>query len=30
MTNFVRQRYDRLADIIALFDWLFCIPPQSL
>jgi ubiquinone/menaquinone biosynthesis C-methylase UbiE len=25
--NFVRQRYDRLADIIALFDWLFCIPP---
>jgi ubiquinone/menaquinone biosynthesis C-methylase UbiE len=25
--DFVRQRYDRLADIIALFDWLFCIPP---
>jgi ubiquinone/menaquinone biosynthesis C-methylase UbiE len=25
--DFVRQRYDRLAPIIALFDWLFCIPP---
>jgi demethylmenaquinone methyltransferase/2-methoxy-6-polyprenyl-1,4-benzoquinol methylase len=25
--DFIRQRYDRLADIIALFDWLFCIPP---
>jgi ubiquinone/menaquinone biosynthesis C-methylase UbiE len=24
--NFVRQRYDRLADIIPLFDWLFFIP----
>jgi demethylmenaquinone methyltransferase/2-methoxy-6-polyprenyl-1,4-benzoquinol methylase len=25
--DFISQRYDRLADIIALFDWLFCIPP---
>jgi ubiquinone/menaquinone biosynthesis C-methylase UbiE len=24
--NFVRQRYDRLADIIPFFDWLFFIP----
>ena len=23
----ISQRYDRLADIIGLFDWLFCIPP---
>jgi len=26
--DFISQRYDRLADIIALFDWLFCIPPE--
>jgi ubiquinone/menaquinone biosynthesis C-methylase UbiE len=25
--DFVRQRYDRLADTIALFDWLFFLPP---
>jgi ubiquinone/menaquinone biosynthesis C-methylase UbiE len=26
--DFVRQRYDRLADVIALFDWVFWIPPR--
>jgi ubiquinone/menaquinone biosynthesis C-methylase UbiE len=25
--SFVSQRYDRLADFIALFDWLFFLPP---
>src|SRR5919198_3360789 len=25
--DFVRQRYDRLADFIELFDWLLCVPP---
>jgi len=24
--NFIAQRYDRLADIIPFFDWLFFIP----
>jgi demethylmenaquinone methyltransferase/2-methoxy-6-polyprenyl-1,4-benzoquinol methylase len=25
--DFIRQRYDRLADVMALFDWLFFLPP---
>jgi len=25
--DFISQRYDRLADVIALFDWLFFLPP---